>query len=69
MLTCTSEEFGRHTTDLLEHLIYIAENRSVQVSVLVHDETVLESSLRHLKYSVLDGIEFALNDRVVLWKI
>lgn len=69
MSTYTSEEFGRHTTDLLEHLIYIAKDRSVQVSVLVHDETVLESSLRHLKYSVLDGIEFALNDRVVLWKI
>lgn len=41
----------------------------MQVSVLVHDETVLESSLRHLKYGVLDGVEFALNNRVVLWKI
>jgi hypothetical protein len=52
---------GERTTDLLEHLIYIGQNCSVQVPVLVHDEAILESALRHLKDGIFDRVELALN--------
>jgi hypothetical protein len=41
----------------------------MQVSVLVHSETVLESALCHLEDSILYSVEFALDRWVVLRKI
>lgn len=58
-----------HTTNLLEHLIDVSQDRSVQVPVLVHGKAVLESALCHLEDGVFDSIELALNRWVIFRKV
>lgn len=49
------------TRDLLKHLVDIAKNCSVEVSVLVKLEAVHKGTTSHLFYGILDGFELALN--------
>jgi hypothetical protein len=60
---------GVHTADLLEHLVHITQDRSVQVPVLVHYEAILEAALRHLKDGVFDRIELALDCWVIFREV
>jgi len=53
------------TGNLLEHLVDIGKNSSVEVSVLVALEAVHEGASGHFLYSVLDGFELALNQWVL----
>lgn len=58
-----------HTTNLLEHLIHVGKDRSVQVPILVHNEAILESALCHFEDGVLDSIELALNRWIVFGEV
>jgi len=55
--------------NLLEHLVDVGEYSAVQVSVIVGDKAVSEAALRHLNDGVLDGVELALNLRVVFREV
>lgn len=55
--------------NLLEHLIDVGENGAVQIPVIVHGKAVSEAALRHLNDGVLDGVELALDLRVIFRKI
>lgn len=50
---------------LLEHLVDVGKDHTVEVSVLVHCEQVLELPLGHFKHSILDGGELVLDVRVI----
>jgi hypothetical protein len=54
---------------LLEHLIDVCEDSAVQVPVVVHGEAVSEAALRHLNDGILDGVELALDLRIVFREI
>jgi hypothetical protein len=65
----SSHNLVEHTTNLLEHLVHVGQDCSVQVPVLINGEAVLEPALCHLENGVFDGIKLALNGRVVFRKI
>lgn len=67
-LACVSvkQNQSQLTRDLLEHLIDVSQNRSMQIPILVELETVLEPSLCHLEHGVFDSSEFGLDSGIIL---
>lgn len=57
------------TIDLLEHLVAVGENRSVQMPILIAGEEILEASARHDGDRFLNGLELKLDIWVVSWQI
>jgi len=56
-------------TYLLKHLIDVCEDCPVQVSILVGSKAIPKAALRHLKYSVFDSIELALDLWIVFREV
>lgn len=57
------------STYLLEHLVDVTKDGSMQVPILVPFEAITETALLHLEHGVLDGHELVLHNWTFLGKV